>query len=67
MPVYVHVDYSDVTVTHAIENDLHKQQCIIGHINTIHFVKFIYIYIYIYIVCSYVYKPHECGLYAHTI
>ena len=26
----MHVDYSDVTVSHAIENNWHKQQCIIG-------------------------------------
>ena len=27
------VDYNDVYISHAIENNLHKQQCIIGLIN----------------------------------
>ena len=31
------VDYNDVYISHAIENNLHKQQCIIGHVNTMHF------------------------------
>ena len=31
----MHVDYSNVTVSHAIGNNLHKQQ----HVNTMHFVK----------------------------
>ena len=26
----MHIDYSDVTVSHVIENNLHKQQCVIG-------------------------------------
>ena len=56
----MHIDYSDVTVSYAIENNRHKQQCSIGHVNTMHFVKFIYI------VCMFT-SPHECGLYAHTI
>ena len=31
-------------ISHAIENNLHKQQCIVGHVNTMHF-KILYIYI----------------------
>ena len=59
----MHIDYSDVTVSHAIENNLHKQQCIIGLARTRKynpFVKFIHI-------VGIFTNPHECGLYAHTI
>ena len=56
----MNIDYSDITVSHAIENNLHKQQCVMAHVNIVHFVKFMYI------VCTLT-SPHECGLYAHTI
>ena len=50
VPVFMHGDYNDVATDHAIENELHKQQCILSIAKYNAFFK-----IYIYYTC--VYKP----------
>ena len=60
----MHIDYSNVTVSHAIENNLHKQQYIIGLARPRKYNALGKIFIYI--VCKFS-SPRECGLYPHTI
>ena len=43
------IDYSNVTVSHAIENNLHKQQCIIGLAGTHKYNTLCKIYIILYV------------------
>ena len=50
----MHIDYSNVTVGHAIENNLDKQQCIIGLASTLKYIALCNCKIYLY--CMYVYK-----------
>ena len=49
----MYVDYGDLSVSHAIENNLHEQQCIIDLAKTSKYSALCKIYIY----CIYVYKP----------
>ena len=46
VPVYMHGDYNDVVTHHAIENKLHKQQCILSLAKYNAFLK-IYIILYV--------------------
>ena len=59
VPIYVVPACVCMFISHAIENNLHKQQCIVGHVNTMHFKN-----LYIYLIC--LQALMNVG-YAHTI
>ena len=62
VPVYMYGDYNDVATHHAIENKLHKQQCILSLAKYNAFLK-----IYIYCTIRMFTSPHEYGPCIHHI